>query len=101
MRKQFNIILPIEFALGIVVFATLFLGEASDFYNRFWWWDVVMHAGSAIAIGLIGVIVLYMLIRSDRLRANAGIMAFFAFTFALAIGTLWEIFEFFMDQALA
>ena len=99
-QSRFGIHLPMRFLAGIVifVFATIFLGEAFDFYNRFWWWDVVLHGGSAMAFGLVGFLFVFMLFEGDRYAAPAWAVAFVSFCFALSIGTIWEIFEFAMDQ---
>lgn len=99
-QRRFGIELPVQFIAGIVifVFATIFLGEAFDFYNRFWWWDVVLHGGSALAFGLVGFLFVFMLFEGDRYAAPAWAVAFVSFCFALSIGTMWEIFEFGMDQ---
>jgi hypothetical protein len=95
-----EVIVPPSFIAAIVVFVggTLFLGEVFDFYTRFWWWDLVMHAGSAIGFGLIGFVLVFMMFQGDRYAAPPIAVAFFAFCFALAIGAIWEIFEFGMDQ---
>jgi hypothetical protein len=99
-ERKYHILLPIEFELIIVFFfyATLFLGEVHGYYTRFWWWDIVLHTGSAIAFGFIGFMIMYLLYRSNRIKANPAVIAIFSFCFALAVGTVWEIFEFFMDQ---
>lgn len=91
---------PALFVLAVVLFVggTLFLGEVYDFYGRFWWWDMVMHGGSAVGFGLIGFVLVFMMFQGDRFTAPHSAVAFFAFCFALAIGAMWEIFEFSMDQ---
>lgn len=92
---------PPSFIAAVVIFvgATLFLGEVYDFYERFWWWDMVMHGASAVAFGLIGFVLVFMMFQGDRYAAPPIAVAFFAFCFAMTIGAVWEIFEFFMDQA--
>ena len=92
--------LPTAFLIGITafIFATIFLGEAFDFYNRYWWWDVVLHGGSALGFGLVGFLFVFTLFEGDRFAAPAWAMALIAFTFAVTIGALWEIFEFGLDQ---
>lgn len=99
-ERRFDIRLPVHFLVSIVifVFATIFLGEALDFYNRFWWWDIALHGGSAIGFGLIGFIFAFTLFEGDKYAAPAWAVSFLAFCFALSIGALWEIFEFGMDQ---
>jgi len=99
-EKIYKIDLPLDFELAIIVFiyATLFLGEVSSFYERFWWWDILLHAISAEAFGCIGFIIMYILFKSNKLKANPIWLSVFAFCFAMTIGALWEIFEFGMDQ---
>ncbi len=86
-------------ATTLFVGGTLFLGEVFNFYYRFWWWDIAMHGSSAIGFGLIGLILVFMMFQGDRFAAPPIALAFFAFCFALAIGAMWEVFEFSMDQA--
>lgn len=97
---RFGIRLPTGFyaAITLFIFGTIFLGEAYDFYERYWWWDVMLHGGSAIGFGILGFIFMLMLFEGDRYAAPAWAIAFFAFCFAMMIGAIWEIFEFTMDQ---
>lgn len=99
-ERRFSIRLPVSFFAWIVVFifATIFLGEAFDFYNRLWWWDILLHGGSAMAFGLFGFLFVFMLFEGDRYAAPAWAIAFISFCVALSIGVFWEIFEFAMDQ---
>lgn len=85
-------------AINLFIIGTIFLGEVGNFYEMFWWWDVMLHTGSAIGFGLIGFIMIFMMVDSDRLQAAPFILALFAFSFAVSIGAIWEIFEFTMDQ---
>lgn len=95
-----EITVPKGFMLAVVMFVggTIFLGEVFDFYNRFWWWDIAMHGGSAVGFGLIGFVLVFMMFQGDRFAAPPLAIAVFAFCFAVAIGAMWEIFEFTMDQ---
>ena len=97
---RFHIFLPMGFLIWIVIFtfSTIYLGEAFGFYERYWWWDILLHGGSAIGFGLIGFIFVFILFQGDRYAAPPWAMGFMAFCLAVAIGTTWEIFEFGMDQ---
>lgn len=97
-RNRFSMPVSIEFFLTLFLYASLILGEVHGYYTRFWWWDTVLHAGSGIALGFIGFLILYALYRKGKLEASAFLIAFFAFCFALALGALWEVFEFGVDQ---
>lgn len=100
LKDKFKIKLPqtLELLIIFFIYATLFLGEIENFYNVFWWWDIFMHGISAIALGFIGIGLLYEMDRITAIKANLFSLVFFGFCFAVAIGTLWEIFEFVMDM---
>jgi hypothetical protein len=102
-RKQMEVQIPAEFHLMAVIFtfAALYLGEIREFYERFWWWDIALHATAGLMMGILGFLMVYILNETKRvsIRMKPGFIALFAFTFAVTIGTLWEIFEFGMDQA--
>jgi len=100
LSERLNIYIPrvFSFALALFVYATLFLGEANRFYYDVWWWDVMLHSGSAFAFGLIGLIMLMLSLSKRVLTAKPILLSVFAFSFSLMIGVLWEIFEFAGDQ---
>ena len=84
--------------LFVIVLATLFFGEVWDFYDRFWWWDIFLHGGSAVGFGLIGFVMVFILFQGDRYAAPPWAMGLFAFCFAMTTGAIWEVFEFAMDE---
>ena len=100
LPKRFNLMIPKRFLVPIVffLFASLVLGEYGDFYEKFWWWDLLLHTFSAVGFGLIGIVIILIIYKQDKIKASPIILAMFAFTFALSIGALWEIFEYAMDQ---
>ena len=102
ISKWADIKVPDSFVVGVVLFTggTLFLGEVFDFYERYWWWDVAMHGSSAVALGLTGFLLIFMMFQGDRFAAPAFGVAAFSFCFAVTIGVGWEVFEFTMDQLL-
>ncbi len=69
--------------IGVV---NLYFGVARGFYTTIWWWDIVAHFfGGAWAAFLIA----WLLVHKGR-RASIIQCALFA----LAVGILWEIFEY-------
>ncbi len=100
IEKRYKINLIAEFQIIIILFiyAGLFLGEAKGYYTRFWWWDSILHALSGIALGFAGFLILYIFYKTERFKADFKIIALFSFCFAVALGALWEIFEFGIDS---
>ncbi len=101
VAQRFNLTLPVSFvaAITIFVFSTLFLGEVFDFYERYWWWDMLLHGASAIGLGMTGFLFVFYLFEGDRYAAPPFATAFISVCFAVTVGVIWEIFEFGMDQA--
>ncbi len=94
--------IPAEYELLAIlfVFASLFLGEFRSYYQRYWWWDIALHASSGLLLGVLGFLLVYVLNESRRIDVHMrpGFVALFAFFFAVAVGALWEIVEFAADQ---
>ena len=99
-EKGFNIKIPADFEILVILFiyGSLFFGEVRGFYSSFWWWSLLLNLFSSIALGVVGLTVLYVLYKDDKLDASPFIIVFFAFCFSVAMGALWEIFEFTMDS---
>jgi len=101
-RVEHAVGLPRSLHAAVVLFvmAALFLGEMRDFYARIWWWDLLLHGMSGLLLGTAGFYLVHALNTLDRVGValNPGFVAFFAFVFALALGSLWEVFEFAVDE---
>lgn len=102
LERNWQIHTPVSYTLilNLFIFSAIFLGSAIGFYNRFWWWDTALHTLSGVTLGFIGFLLLYTLYQRPRVDMGPGALALFAFTFAVAVGALWEIFEFAMDETI-
>ena len=102
--RRHRVYVPPEFQLiaAAFVFLSLFLGSAANFYEHFWWWDVVLHISSGFLLGVVGWIVLFLMNQTDRLPPGIrpSFLCFFGVTFAVSLGVLWEVYEFAIDQFL-
>src|SRR5688500_16947717 len=52
LLRRHRVYVPPEFQLvaAAFVFLSLFLGSAADFYERFWWWDIMLHVSSGFLL---------------------------------------------------
>ncbi|GBE16673.1 hypothetical protein BMS3Abin15_00495 [bacterium BMS3Abin15] len=100
VSRSFKINLPVEidFLLTIILYTSYGLGEYGGFYVRFFWWDLFLHAGYSLILGMVGFIFAYSLLITSRIKAKPLFIALFAVSFAVFAGVVWEIFEFSMDQ---
>lgn len=102
LGERLPVKIPSEFQLLALAFtfAALFLGEVRRYYERIWWWDMALHASSGLLLGVLGFLLVYVLNENRRieLHLRPHFVALFAFLFAVAVGTIWEMFEFAMDS---
>lgn len=102
LARGLDLFVPPELELLTIgfVFASVFLGETRDYYGRFWWWDILLHATSGGLLGAAGFLLVYVLNETPRidLHMRSRFLALFALCFAVTIGTVWEIFEFGVDR---
>lgn len=100
IEKRLRVPLPTEFTLATCIFlyASFALGEMRDFYERIWWWDLALHGLSAMMIGTVGFLSVYVFYMTNRIRIAPLWIATITFAIAVTVGTLWEIFEFLMDN---
>jgi hypothetical protein len=102
LLRRYRVYIPPEFQLisAVFVYLSLYLGSARDFYYRFWWWDIVLHTGSGFLLGIVGWIALFLLNRTEQIPRGMRpeFLCFFAVTFAVFLGVLWEIFEYAVDR---
>ena len=101
LERHLRVQLPVEVSLFtcLFLFATFVLGELRDFYERVWWWDLAMHGTSAFVLGLIGFLMVYVFYMTHRVKIEPIYVACISFGAAVTVGTMWEIFEFLMDQS--
>ncbi len=99
-RLQLEIPEEFELLALLFLFAAIFLGEVQGYYHQYWWWDIALHTTSGLLLGIFGFLLVYVLNETERvdLHMQPRFVALFAFLFAVAVGAIWEIFEFAMDQ---
>ena len=104
VQVTFKVELPttLEIIILVFIFAAEILGEISEFYLVFPFWDTVLHTINGFLAAAIGFSLVDLLNRSERTVFNLSPLftAIVAFCFSMTIGVVWEFFEFGMDTLI-
>ena len=102
LKKSFGVHLPnrLQVTITLFIFAAQVLGEMRGFYDKFPWWDTMLHMTSGIILGLVGFLFVYLLNEKGDANVNLSpvLVVIFAFCFAITMGVFWEFFEFGADR---
>ena len=102
LKKTLNIEVPAGFDIIYLMFiyGLLTLGELKGFYSGLWWWNILMNFTASIALGFVGLSIIHVLYKKNRITANPVFASIVIFSFAISIATLWELFEFTLDSLI-
>lgn len=101
LAHKFKFEIPFFLYICYIVFlyCSIFLGEAQSFYYKIPHWDTILHAMSSLMLGFFGFMFITILNRDEHtlMSLSPFFVSLFAFCFAVAIGAIWEIYEFSLD----
>ena len=101
IEKLFKVRLPsiLEIVVLVFIFAAEILGEISDYYVKFAFWDTMLHVTTGFLAAAVGLSLIDILNRSTRIGLSLSplFVALVSFCFSMTIGVLWEFFEFGAD----
>ena len=104
LMRRWDIEIPkIMFLLYVgFLYCAIFLGEVRSFYYNVPHWDTILHICSGAMLGALGFSMISVFNNTERIPLNLSplFVAVFAFCFAIALGALWEIYEFAADILL-
>lgn len=104
INRKWSVPIPrkIYIAYYVFLFCAIFLGEVFDFYYVIPHWDIILHAFSGAMLSALGFIMVDLLNANQRVSVDLSpfFESIFAFCFALALGAIWEIYEFAGDMLL-
>ena len=86
----------------IYLYLSALLGEYRNYFEQYWWWDLLMHMLYGLIVGSLGFLFVLELThhRHESAKLSNSMMVVFAFSFAMAIGAIWEIVEYTLDTFL-
>ena len=101
LERKFRFELPsLLYGFYIVfLYCAIFLGEVRSFYYLVPQWDSVCHFCISMMMGFFGLMVVTILNRDRHLAVSLSpfFVCLFAFCFSVALGAVWEIYEFAAD----
>ncbi|MBE6883817.1 MAG: hypothetical protein E7487_04365 [Ruminococcaceae bacterium] len=104
IERKFKVDIPnsMEVLFIIFLYAAIYLGEIRSFYFLIPYWDLLLHSFSGFMTGALGFFVVDLLNTDKRVKMMMSplFLTIFAFSFAMTIGIVWELFEFAVDGLL-
>ncbi len=104
VEKLLKIKLPLSFRWTYLAFivASMYLGELHSFFYRVPVWDIILHTASAMGLAYITFILAFTLNRRRDLGRVLSplFVALFVFSLPVALGAVWELFEYAADRVL-
>lgn len=104
LEKRLRIDIPnyISVLYFVFLYCAIYLGEVRSFYYRVPHWDTYLHTFSGAMLGALGFSLISILNGNPKLQVQLSpvFVGLFAFCFAVALGAVWEIYEYAMDGLL-
>lgn len=103
IQNKFEITLPngLEIAIYLFIFSAEILGETNNFYGIIPFWDTILHTINGFLAAAIGFSFIDLLNEnSNKFNLSPFYLCLVAFCFSMAIGVLWEFFEYGVDKYL-
>jgi len=101
IAHRLKIIIPsgMMIAYAIFLFCAIYLGEVRSFYYSVPHWDTILHAFSGFVLAALGFTLISYLNNTKKIPMylSPSFVAVFTFCFAVALGVIWEIYEFSVD----
>ncbi len=88
-----------EIIILLFIFAAEILGELSNYYAQYEYWDTMLHTVNGFLCAAFGFSMVDILTRNkqEKFRLSPLYVALVAFCFSMTVGVLWEFFEYGMD----
>ena len=99
LEKKWNFDIPSKMHIFVILFlfSAVFLGEFRRFHFLVPHWDKMLHIVSGAFLASLGFTIIQTLNDHDIIHMNPLFVAIFSFSFAITIGTMWELYEYAWD----
>ena len=101
IRRDLKLVLPVELNFWIVLALFVHIvGSFSGFYDNLPGWDHLTHAMSASLVAALGFVVVVAIDKyAESILLPPAFLGLFIVMFTMAIGVIWELMEFVVDEA--
>lgn len=102
LEKKWKFDIPSKMHIFVILFlfSAVFLGEFRRFHFLVPHWDKMLHIVSGAFLASLGFTIIQTLNDHDIIHMNPLFVAIFSFSFAITIGTMWELYEYAWDVSL-
>lgn len=80
---------------------SVYLGSYLDFYEKFIWWDAMLHFVSGILLGLFSIIIVSFFVRKrfgrTRTRGDILTLVIIGVLVSISVSVFWEFYEYLYD----
>jgi len=101
VERVFKIEVPnlLELIIISFIFSSTILGELSDFYGYFKFWDTALHTLNGFLAAGVGFSLVYLLNKNaEGLNLTPLFLAIVTFCFSMTVGVMWEFIEYSADR---
>lgn len=102
IKNKYDFQIPnlLDFILISFAFSGLILGDVFNFYGKIPYWDSILHTFSGVVIAYVGFIVIEFFDKEYTIPLSVSplFMSVIVVSVALAIGAVWEIGEYTVDD---
>jgi hypothetical protein len=101
-KQKFNNIPEVYYYVTMIfAFFAVYLGSYLNFYERFGWWDVILHFTSGILIGLVSIITVsyFVTIKFGKYTKKSDILflVIVGLLASISVAVFWEFYEYLYD----
>ena len=101
IRRRFMVQIPrlMQVIYVVFCFAGIMLGDFFNFFDKVPHWDSYLHTMSGVLLGALGFILVNTLnhVKSASVRLSPLFVCAAAVSFAVTVGTVWELIEYSID----
>lgn len=104
IEKKMKIELPsfLELLVTIFVFSSIILGGVADYYEKFPYFDTVLHTINGFICAAVGFGLIDIMNNNSKFKLSLSpiFVCLFSFCFSMTAGVIWEFFEYGIDMFL-